>query len=32
VNAQGEREYMTDEARQAETQRTQGIVASECKQ
>jgi hypothetical protein len=32
VNAQGEREYLTDEARQAETQRTQGIVASECKQ
>lgn len=32
VNAQGEREYLTDEARQSEVQRTQGIVASECKQ
>lgn len=31
VNAQGEREYLSDEARQSEVQRTQGIVASECK-
>ena len=30
VNAQGEREFMSDEAREAETQRTQGIVASNC--
>ena len=30
VNAQGEREFMSDETREAETQRTQSIVASNC--
>ncbi len=30
VNAQGEREFMSDEARQAETQRVQGIASSDC--
>lgn len=30
VNAQGEREFMSDEARQAETQRVQGITTSDC--
>lgn len=30
INSQGEREYMSDEARIAETQRVQGIVASDC--
>ena len=31
TNAQGEREFMTDEAKAAEIQRTQGIVDSSCK-
>jgi hypothetical protein len=30
INAQGEREFMSDEARQAETQRVQGIATSDC--
>ncbi len=30
INAQGEREFMSDEARQAETQRVQGIASSDC--
>lgn len=31
TNAQGEREFLTDEAKAAEIQRTQGIVDSSCK-
>lgn len=31
LNAQGEREFMSDEGRQAEVQRTQGIVNSDCR-
>ena len=30
VNAQGEREFMSYETREVETQRTQSIVASNC--
>ena len=30
VNTQGEREFMSDETRQAETQRMQGIASSDC--
>ncbi len=30
INAQGEREFMSDEARQVETQRVQGIAGSDC--
>ncbi len=31
VNAKGEREILDDDARAAETRRTQGLIASECK-
>ena len=31
INAQGEREFMSDEARQAEQMRAQNTVASECR-
>ena len=31
TNAQGEREFMTDEGKAAEIQRTQGIVDANCK-
>lgn len=30
ANAQGEREFMSDEARAAETQRLQALVAASC--
>lgn len=30
INAQGEREFMSDETRQVETQRVQGIAGSDC--
>jgi len=30
INAQGEREFMSDEARQVETQRVQGIAGTDC--